>query len=74
MTQKNDPRSVYADIIDLPHWEPAEHPRMGAAERAAQFAPYAALVGFGDMVREETNRWLLQETDDDEEDDQYRSE
>ena len=40
----------------------------------AQFAPYAALAGFGDMVRGETNRWLLQETDDDEEDDQYRSE
>lgn len=74
MTEKKDPRSVYAELIDLPHWEPSEHPRMGAEERAAQFAPYAALVGFGDMVREETNRWLLQETDDDEEDDQYRSE
>ncbi len=48
-----DPRTVYADIIDLPHWDSPVHPRMSAHERAAQFAPYAALVGYGDMVKEE---------------------
>ena len=48
-----DPREVYADIIDLPHWDSPKHPRMSSEARAAQFAPYAALVGYGDMVAEE---------------------
>lgn len=48
-----DPRAVYGDIIDLPHWESPTHPRMSPRERAAQFAPYAALVGYGDLVKEE---------------------
>ena len=51
--RKDDPRVVYADIIDLPHWDSPVHPRMTMHERAAQFAPYAALVGYGDMVKEE---------------------
>ena len=51
-----DPRTVYADIIDLPHWDSPVHPRMSLRERAAQFAPYAALVGYGDMVKEEAER------------------
>jgi hypothetical protein len=33
----------YSDIIGLPHYEPVNHKRMPLAERAAQFAPYAAL-------------------------------
>ena len=49
----DDPRTVYADIIDLPRWESPTHPRMPLGDRAAQFAPYAALVGYGDMVKEE---------------------
>ena len=58
--REQDPRVVYAEIIDLPHWDPAKHLRMSQAERAAQFAPYAALVGYGDMVKEEerlTGEW-----------------
>ncbi len=51
--RKDDPRVVYADIIDLPHWDSLVHPRMTMQERAAQFSPYAALVGYGDMVKEE---------------------
>lgn len=51
--RENDPRIVYAEIIDLPHWDSPKHPRMSMLERAAQFAPYAALVGYGDMVKEE---------------------
>ena len=50
---EKDPRIVYADIIGLPHWDSPEHPRMSLSERAAQFAPYAALVGYGDLVKEE---------------------
>ena len=56
-----DPREVYVDIIGLPHWDSPRHPRMSAEARAAQFAPYAALVGYGDMVAEEareTGRWV----------------
>ena len=35
----------YYDIIDLPHPEPKNHPRMDGIKRAAQFAPFAALTG-----------------------------
>ncbi len=46
-------REVYADIIDLPGWEPGpKHPRMPLAKRAAQFAPYAALTGYKEMLEE----------------------
>lgn len=48
-----DPRIVYADIIDL-EWEPKrKHPRMSLHDRAAQFAPFAALSGYDEMVTEE---------------------
>ena len=42
----------YEDIINLPHYEPKNHPRMSMEARAAQFAPFAALTGYGDMVNE----------------------
>ncbi len=48
-----DPRIVYADIIDLPHHQSAVHPHMSLHDRAAQFAPFAALVGYDEMVDEE---------------------
>ncbi len=41
----------YDDIIDLPR-PSSKHPRMKAIDRAAQFAPFAALTGHGDAVRE----------------------
>lgn len=44
----------YDDIIDLPHPNPSIRPRMSLMERAAQFAPFAALVGYGDEVDEVT--------------------
>ena len=56
-----DPRVVYADIIDLPHWESPTRPRMSLYNRAAQFAPFAALSGYDDIIREEareTDTWL----------------
>lgn len=40
----------YDDIIQLPHWEPKYHKRMSNSERAAQFAPFAALTGFSDAL------------------------
>ena len=45
----------YDDIIDLPHWEPKHHQRMSLEDRAAQFAPFAALTGFGDVI-DDTSR------------------
>lgn len=43
---------AYDDIIDLPHPTSAKHPRMSTADRAAQFSPFAALVGHGAAIRE----------------------
>ena len=40
----------YADIINLPHPTSKRHPRMSILERAAQFAPFAALTGYGDVI------------------------
>lgn len=42
----------YEDIIDLPHPEPKNHPRMSDINRAAQFAPFAALTGYDDEIEE----------------------
>lgn len=42
----------YKDIINLPHYEPKHHPRMNKYNRAAQFAPFAALTGYEEQVRE----------------------
>ena len=50
-----DERNPYADMLRLPHHQSARHPRMSLLNRAAQFSPYAALVGF-DAVIAETGR------------------
>ena len=42
----------YDDIINLPHYEPQHHPRMSMWNRAAQFAPFAALTGYDDAIKE----------------------
>ena len=42
----------YDDMIDLPHHVSDSHPRMSAWSRAAQFAPFAALNGYGDAILE----------------------
>ncbi len=46
----------YDDIIDLPHPEPRRHPRMSMEARAAQFAPFAALTGYDDAIRDTARR------------------
>ncbi len=45
-------RRRYADILDLPHHDPVAHQRMPMHARAAQFAPFAALVGHSDTIDE----------------------
>ena len=43
--------SKYDEIINHPHYEPRNHPRMSKEMRAAQFAPYAALHGHDAAIR-----------------------
>ena len=45
----------YEDILNLPHHVSETHPPMSIADRAAQFAPFAALTGYKEAI-EETER------------------
>ena len=42
----------YDDMILLPHHQSKKHPPMSLYARSAQFAPFAALTGYEDAVRE----------------------
>ena len=42
----------YSDIIDLPHPVSKRHKPMPMQNRAAQFAPFAALTGYEDAIAE----------------------
>lgn len=42
----------YADIIHLPRYTSVSRPRMPAHDRAAQFAPFAALTGYDSAIAE----------------------
>lgn len=42
----------YDDIINLPHPTSKNHPRMSLHDRAAQFAPFAALTGHDAAIKE----------------------
>ena len=51
----------YDDIIHLPHHISPRHPPMPLQARAAQFAPFAALSGHEDNIREagrQTDDWV----------------
>ena len=50
--RNNEEYHRYDDILHLPHHVSSVHPQMPLAERAAQFAPFAALAGFEEAVRE----------------------
>ena len=47
------PDFPYADILALPHHVSPRHAPMPLEKRAAQFAPFAALSGYDDMIIEE---------------------
>lgn len=47
-----DKETDYEDIIHLPHHVSPVHPHMPVSDRAAQFAPFAALTGYGDVIKE----------------------
>lgn len=44
----------YEDIINLKHHVSTRHPQMSISQRAAQFAPFAALTGYEDNIKEAT--------------------
>ena len=56
----------YNDIINLPHHISKTHPSMSVYARSAQFAPFAALKGYDDEIKE-TGRFTNKRIDIDEE-------
>lgn len=42
----------YEDIINLPHHVSKTRPQMPMSDRAAQFAPFAALTGYDSAIKE----------------------
>lgn len=46
----------YDDIIDMPHHVSRKHPQMSMYQRAAQFAPFAALTGHEQAIEETARR------------------
>ncbi len=53
----------YSDIINLPHHVSKKHKPMPVKDRAAQFAPFAALTGFDEKI-EDTAESKLKEVED----------
>ena len=47
-----DDTNTYADIINLPHHVSSRHPQMSMEKRAAQFSPFAAMVGHEAAIQE----------------------
>ena len=60
MNKKNGNQDDYRDNIDLPHHTSSKHPRMPEEMRAAQFAPFAALTGYDDVIEETALRRLAE--------------
>ncbi len=52
MTTDKTQNSPYEDIIHLPHHVSVRHSQMPLRDRAAQFAPFAALTGHEEAVKE----------------------
>lgn len=45
-------KDLYEDIINRPHHVSKARPQMSKLERAAQFAPFAALTGYDSAIKE----------------------
>ena len=67
---------LYDDIINLPHHVSKNRPHMPLSERAAQFAPFAALSGHESAIRETARHTDEERTLDEDQnhllDEQYR--
>lgn len=61
LSQQAD-KSIYDDIINLPHHISSNHPQMSLSDRAAQFSPFAALTGY-EAVIDETARLTQEEAE-----------
>jgi len=48
----DDELKAYEDILHLPHHESDRRPKMALSDRAAQFSPFAAVVGHESAVKE----------------------
>lgn len=46
----------YSDIINLPHHASSVHAPMSQQGRAAQFAPFAALSGYDELIADSAAR------------------
>ena len=57
----------YRQIIDRPYSGSTSRPKMDRVDRAAQFSPFSALVGYDDII-DETNRFTEEQFDFGEED------
>lgn len=57
---------MYDDIINMPHKVSSVHKRMSLYNRAAQFAPFAALTGYEAAINE-TKRYTSKKIELDEE-------
>ena len=42
--------TAHDDIIDHPHYQSKTRPHMSLSDRAAQFAPFAALTGYEEAI------------------------
>ena len=45
-----DAIKIYSDVIDLPHHLSDKRKHMSMSDRAAQFAPFAALRGYDEQI------------------------
>lgn len=61
----NNARIIYKDIICREHHVSQKRQPMPRLQRAAQFAPFAALTGYDDMIRE-AGRYTDEQTELDE--------
>ena len=61
----------YEDIINLPHHVSKRHPQMSMWNRAAQFAPFAALTGYEDAIQDSIQENLRSFEEKDTKEDEY---
>ena len=54
-------KSKYDEIMGLPHHVSKTRPQMPLSDRAAQFAPFAALTGYDSVIRETERAWISAE-------------
>lgn len=59
-------KTKYEEIINLPHHVSKTRPQMPMSDRAAQFAPFAALTGYDSAIKE-TGRLTAEKIELDEE-------